>query len=246
MKKITIAALLLILVLVVAPWGIGQLAEQRVNAGLDRLVAQAPYLTIAERKWTRGWFRSEQQVTFEVLGAWMHALDPGNTAGVPLRFTVRNEILHGPVLWPASLGIARSQAEASRLLLSLLQGSALLKARRPKRVQDPLSFRCLAPVSGAAFDQLTRATTALDADLNGAGDSPAVLLESEQLMSTVNFDTTATALAFESLGLALSHAAAISVCTRESDSALPANKVASSIVVLLKPARWSDQRVIRH
>ena len=107
MKKITIAALLLILVLVAAPWGIGQLAEQRVNAGLDRIVEQAPYLTIAERKWTRGWFRSEQQVTFEVLGTWMRALDPGGASGEPLRFTVRNEILHGPVLWPLSLGIAR-------------------------------------------------------------------------------------------------------------------------------------------
>jgi hypothetical protein len=45
----------------VAPWGIGQLAERRVNAGLDRIVEQAPYLTIAERQWTRGWFRSEQK-----------------------------------------------------------------------------------------------------------------------------------------------------------------------------------------
>lgn len=109
MKKISIAALVLVLVLVlvVAPWGIGQLAEQRVNAGLDRLVEQAPYLTIAERKWTRGWFRSEQEVTFEILGNWMHALDPGAQLGEPVHFTIRNEILHGPVLWPASLGVAR-------------------------------------------------------------------------------------------------------------------------------------------
>ena len=33
----------------------------------------------------------------------------------PIRFTVRNEILHGPVLWPASLGIARVN---TRLVLS--------------------------------------------------------------------------------------------------------------------------------
>jgi histidine ammonia-lyase len=106
---------------------------------------------------------------------------------------------------------APGQTEVSRLLRSLLQGSDLLKAKRPRRVQDPLSFRCLAPVSGAAYDQLARATAALAADLNGAGDSPAVLLDGEQLMSTVNFDTTATALAFEGLGLALSHTAAIAV-----------------------------------
>jgi uncharacterized protein YdgA (DUF945 family) len=134
MKKITIAVAVLLLVLVVAPWGIGQLAESRMNAGLDRLVEQAPYITIAERQWTRGWFRSEQVVTFEVLAPWTRLLDAappnGNADEVvvaapdavpppaetppppaapaqPLRFTVRNEILHGPVLWPASLGLAR-------------------------------------------------------------------------------------------------------------------------------------------
>ena len=125
MKKITIAGLLLLLVLVAAPWGIGQLAESRVNAGLDRLVEQAPYLTIVERKWTRGWFRSEQQVTFELFAPWTRALGPAATPGdvvvaapdavppapvapaEPIRFTVRNEILHGPLLWPAGLGIAR-------------------------------------------------------------------------------------------------------------------------------------------
>jgi histidine ammonia-lyase len=41
---------------------------------------------------------------------------------------------------------APGQAEASRLVLSLVKGSDLLKAKRPRRVQDPLSFRCLAPV----------------------------------------------------------------------------------------------------
>ncbi len=104
---------------------------------------------------------------------------------------------------------APGQADASEQLRSLLKGSDLLKATHPRRVQDPLSFRCLAPVNGAAFDQLDRATAAILTDLNGAGDSPAVLAADEELMSTVNFDTTATSLAFEGLGLALSHTAAI-------------------------------------
>lgn len=106
---------------------------------------------------------------------------------------------------------APGQADASRLVLSLLQGGDLPKVRQPRRVQDPLSFRCLAPVSGAAREQLTRATAAIHVELNGAGDSPAVLLDDAELMSTVNFDTTATAIAFEGLGLALSHCAAIGV-----------------------------------
>jgi histidine ammonia-lyase len=106
---------------------------------------------------------------------------------------------------------APGQAEASRVVLSLLEGSDLLTGKQPRRVQDPLSFRCLAPVSGAAQDQMARATASIDVELNGAGDSPAVLLDGGALMSTVNFDTTATALAFEGLGLALSHCAAIGV-----------------------------------
>ncbi len=130
MKKITIIVLVLLVALVVAPWGIGRLAEKRVNAGFDRMVLEAPYLSIVERNWTQGWFRSEQQVTFELAGPWARAMNPatvledfkkakveGEAASPdtpteaapipPIRFTIRNEILHGPVLWPASLGIAR-------------------------------------------------------------------------------------------------------------------------------------------
>ena len=162
MKKIVIVVVVMFLVLVAAPWGIGRLAEKRVNAGLDKMLEQAPYLTIVERKWTGGWFRSEQEVTFEVFGGWLDALNrtptptpetedaavesddelesrkqsavPGTEAAVEepadevpaeaevapeavktIRFTVRNEILHGPVLWPASLGLARVN---SKLVLS--------------------------------------------------------------------------------------------------------------------------------
>src|SRR5689334_13871961 len=81
MKKIIVAVVVLLLVLVVAPWGVGRLAEKRVNDGLDQLVQQAPYLSIVDRKWTPGWFRSEQEVTFEVLGPWTRALTAKNILG---------------------------------------------------------------------------------------------------------------------------------------------------------------------
>jgi uncharacterized protein YdgA (DUF945 family) len=154
MKKIFVTVVVLIAVLLLAPWGIGKLAENRVNRGLDKLAETAPYLTIVDRRLSRGWFRSEQVVTIEVFGAWARAMNPaavyedmrkaeekrtGHAEGSmdatdahaaadrqdaspaeappetaepakpakPLRFTVRNEILHGPVLWPFSLGLAR-------------------------------------------------------------------------------------------------------------------------------------------
>jgi len=78
MKKIIVAVVVLLLALVVAPWGVGRVVEKRVDDGLDQLVKQAPYLTIVERKWTGGWFRSEQEVTFEVLGPWTRALNAKN------------------------------------------------------------------------------------------------------------------------------------------------------------------------
>jgi len=170
-KTVVIVVVVLVLLLGVAPWGIGRIAEQRVNAGLDRFLQEAPYLSIVERKWTPGWFRSEQTVTVEVLGPWMRAMNPATVladiekaekaaaagkegAGepnasaqpldatppeasaeaaaapdadaangaetpaadiTPIRFTVHNEILHGPVLWPASLGFARVN---TRLVMS--------------------------------------------------------------------------------------------------------------------------------
>jgi uncharacterized protein YdgA (DUF945 family) len=157
MKKIVIVVVVLAAVLLVAPFGVGKLAEKRLDKGLDKLVEQAPYLTVVERKYTGGWFKSEQVVTFEVFSAWMKALEPkameeamesaagsdgeaavedgGDAAdgaaadadapaadaapadsaepeAAPkaneiLRFTVRNEVLHGPVLGLSGFGVAR-------------------------------------------------------------------------------------------------------------------------------------------
>jgi len=150
MKKIVIVVVVLVVALLVAPWGVGKVAEKRFNDDLDWLVVQAPYLKIVERKWTRGWFKSEQVVTFEAFSAWMDAVNPkpiedamkkdaadaaGDVepgepavaaapdaippsaeelpAGEPpklselMRFTVRNEVLHGPVLGLSGFGIAR-------------------------------------------------------------------------------------------------------------------------------------------
>ena len=73
--------MLLLLVLVVAPWGIGKVAEQRINAGLDRAVSELPYMKIVERKWTGGWFRSEQEVTFELFGDLFKAMEALNKTG---------------------------------------------------------------------------------------------------------------------------------------------------------------------
>jgi uncharacterized protein YdgA (DUF945 family) len=185
MKKIVIAVVVLVLVLAVAPWGIGKLAEKRVNHGLEQLVKVAPYLKVVESKWTRGWFKSEQVVTFEAFGSWIEAFSPkaiekamkqdaANPEGGPqsdveeavaavpdavpedaapedadpstteppsaaklrelMRFTVRNEVLHGPLLGLSGFGIARVN---THLVLSDKTRKEITEIFGPK---DPLEM----------------------------------------------------------------------------------------------------------
>ena len=76
MKKIVVVVAVLVLALIVAPWGVGKVAEKRLDAGLDKLVEQAPYLKVVDRKWSGGWFKSEQVVTFEAFSSWIDAMNP--------------------------------------------------------------------------------------------------------------------------------------------------------------------------
>lgn len=132
MKKVIASVVVLALLLVCAPWGMGRIAESRVNSGLEKLVKEVPYIKVADRKWTHGWFHSEQTVTFEfvlpkVLGApkpvaaWADAAPPataeapaapelpkgipGMPAG-PIRFSVHSDVTNGPILGASGIGLA--------------------------------------------------------------------------------------------------------------------------------------------
>jgi histidine ammonia-lyase len=110
-----------------------------------------------------------------------------------------------------SLRPAPGQTEAAARMTALLEGSLLWNKGAARRVQDPLGFRCVAQVHGAARTALQAAIEAVEIELNGAGDNPAVLFESGEILSNANFDMTALVLAFETLGQALAQAATISL-----------------------------------
>jgi uncharacterized protein YdgA (DUF945 family) len=134
MKRAIVVVLVMAVLLIGAPWVIGNIAEDRVNRGLDALVQAAPYLGIVERRYAHGWFRSEQDVTFELLGGVTRPF------GAPQRFTVRNEILHGPVLGLSGLGLARVN---STLLLDPKTRQALaahLGSEDPLQVSTRVAF----------------------------------------------------------------------------------------------------------
>lgn len=148
MKKIVVVVVVLAAILLVAPFGIGKIAEKKVDKGLDKLMQEAPYFTIVSRKWTGGWFKSHQELVLELSPVFTKDMDtkalekafsdesaeaeaamsaegteaeaPAGEEGAeapssdmpsadsePVRFTVHNEVLHGPVLGLSGLGLAR-------------------------------------------------------------------------------------------------------------------------------------------
>lgn len=105
---------------------------------------------------------------------------------------------------------APGQTEAAARLSALLAGSGLWVPGAARRVQDPLSFRCIAQVHGAALAAWHEARAQVELELNCAADSPLVL-DSGEMLSNGNFHIPALAIAFEALGLGLAQSAALSV-----------------------------------
>ena len=100
---------------------------------------------------------------------------------------------------------AAGQVEVARRVRALLTGSRLLEPGVARRVQDPLSFRCIPQVGGAALVALEGAREAVEIELAAAGDNPLVLAGDGELLSNGNFHTIALALACEGACLALAH-----------------------------------------
>jgi histidine ammonia-lyase len=95
------------------------------------------------------------------------------------------------------------QAECAAALRGLLAGGSA----SPRRLQDPLSFRCVSQTHGSLSAALDLLAAALEPELNGAGDNPLVLADSGELVSTGNFFVPALALAADAVALALAQVA---------------------------------------
>ena len=104
---------------------------------------------------------------------------------------------------------APGQTESAERITALLAGSGLWQPGAARRVQDPLSFRCLAQVHGAARSAWNEARAQVELELNSAADSP-LLLEDGAMLSNGNFHIPALAIALEGLGLGLTQCVAIS------------------------------------
>lgn len=98
------------------------------------------------------------------------------------------------------------RAMAARIR-TLMTGSALLSEGLARRLQDPLSYRCVPQIWGALQHALDEARLATEIELASPGDNPVVLAEAGLILSQGNFDLTAFSLSWERLGQALAHCA---------------------------------------
>jgi histidine ammonia-lyase len=105
---------------------------------------------------------------------------------------------------------APGQSWAADGLRALLRGGALTQPGAARRLQDPLSLRCVSQIHGSLHVALALLAAAVAPELGGAADNPLVLIDEEEILSTGNFHVPALALALDATAIALSQVAAAS------------------------------------
>ncbi|HEY7003960.1 MAG TPA: aromatic amino acid lyase [Gaiellaceae bacterium] len=88
-------------------------------------------------------------------------------------------------------------------LRGLLDGSSLWEPGAARNLQDPLSFRCLPQIHGAARDALVFARSQLETELNASQENPLVIPGEDRIVSVANFDILPLAAALDFLRIAL-------------------------------------------
>jgi histidine ammonia-lyase len=92
-------------------------------------------------------------------------------------------------------------------LRSLLAGGVLEQPGAARRLQDPLSLRCVSQIHGSLRSALDLLVGALDPELNAAADNPLVLISDGEIVSTGNFHVPALALALDAVAVGVSQVA---------------------------------------
>ncbi|SMG20013.1 HAL/PAL/TAL family ammonia-lyase [Dethiosulfovibrio salsuginis] len=97
------------------------------------------------------------------------------------------------------------QRKSMELARSFLEGSYLWLPDVSESIQDPLSIRCSVQVHGALRDSLEYTKKLLEIHLNSSDDNPCIVFEEERIIPCANFEPLNWVLAFEMMGIALSH-----------------------------------------
>ena len=88
-------------------------------------------------------------------------------------------------------------------LRALLAGSCLFEPGNARNLQDPLTFRSIPQILGAARDALAYVRGTIETELNSAQGNPAVVLAERRIVSVGNLDVVAVAAALDLARIAL-------------------------------------------
>jgi uncharacterized protein YdgA (DUF945 family) len=154
-------------------WYSGKTVESRMNDYRARVLAQAPYLTVAEQKYERGIYRSREEITYEfgrslfgalatasaAAGAASGGAAPDLTRG--LRFTVRSEIEHGPFPGFGAPGLARIETEFAMSESTQRELAKAFGNRKPIEIVTRLKYDGdgVTELSSPAFDNFSLGKT---------------------------------------------------------------------------------------
>ncbi|MCH2547723.1 MAG: aromatic amino acid lyase [Alphaproteobacteria bacterium] len=95
-------------------------------------------------------------------------------------------------------------------IIEWLNNSALWQEGQPRFLQDPLSFRCIGHMHGAAWQTLHWTEQQVVAEMNTSTDNPRVDVWTRSLLSHGNIDTTLLTLTLDTLRQALAKVARVS------------------------------------
>ncbi len=90
-----------------------------------------------------------------------------------------------------------------RRLRALLAGSSLFEPGNARNLQDPLTFRSIPQILGAARDALAYVRNTIEIELNSAQGNPAVVLAERRIVSVGNLDVVPVAAALDFARIAL-------------------------------------------
>jgi histidine ammonia-lyase len=102
---------------------------------------------------------------------------------------------------------ARGQDRSRQNLLRALAGSRLHQPDQARFLQDPLSFRSITQIHGAAYQAWDWAKAQFEAEINASVDNPLVDLDSEELVTSSSMVSLLPALAMDTLRQALAKVA---------------------------------------
>jgi histidine ammonia-lyase len=108
--------------------------------------------------------------------------------------------------WSARVDQARGQSgqiRAGAALRAALEGSRLWQPGEARFLQDPLSFRCIPQIHGAAEAAYEFAAGIFETELSAACDNPLIDAAAGLFISHGNMETTASALAMDTIRQAL-------------------------------------------